>query len=67
MAARSFWGEHMLVRLRESSVRLMTSWVFMGRGSKPPVDDDDGACSICDHPFGDSMHFCIGADLRKAG
>jgi hypothetical protein len=57
----------MLVRLRESSVGLLTSWMFMGRGSKPLVDDDDGACLICDHPFGDSMHFCIGADLRKAG
>ena len=56
-----------MVRLRESSVGLLTSWMFMGRGSKPLVDDDDGACSICDHPFGDSMHFCIGADLRKAG
>lgn len=56
----------MLKRLSKSSAGLLTSWVFVGRGSKPFVDDD-GACSICDHPFGDSMHFCIGADLRKAG
>jgi hypothetical protein len=40
--------------------------VSAGRGPKPTKDNDDGACSICDHPFGDLMHFCIGADLRNA-
>ncbi|WP_170292418.1 hypothetical protein [Mycolicibacterium grossiae] len=29
-----------------------------------PVPADDGACPICDHPFGHMRHACIGADVR---
>ena len=32
----------------------------------PAIGDDDGACSVCDHPFGDLSHMCIGAAPRMA-
>lgn len=31
-----------------------------------PVLEDDGACPVCDHPFGDFSHMCIGAATHLA-
>jgi hypothetical protein len=32
----------------------------------PLLDDLDGACPVCDHPFGSLSHSCIGAVTRIA-
>ena len=32
----------------------------------PLLDDLDGACPVCDHPFGSLSHSCIGAGTRIA-
>lgn len=37
-----------------------------GPENRAPVLDDDGACPVCDHPFGDLSHMCIGAVTRMA-
>ncbi len=29
-------------------------------GHAKPLDDDDVACPICDHPFGHMRHACLG-------
>jgi hypothetical protein len=42
----------------------LKGWVHAGRGPTPTPYDLDGACQVCDHPFGLSNHMCIGAVTR---
>jgi hypothetical protein len=43
---------------------ILKRWIHAVRGPKPTPDDLDGACPVCDHPFGLSNHMCIGAVTR---
>jgi hypothetical protein len=40
------------------------SWLHDDHQALP--DDLDGACPVCDHPFGSLSHTCIGAVTRLA-
>jgi hypothetical protein len=42
----------------------LKGFVQGGRGPRPTADDLDGACPVCDHPFGLSNHMCIGGVTR---
>jgi hypothetical protein len=45
---------------------LLASWLHTGRASVAMDYDLDGACSACDHPFGESNHLCVGPVSRIA-
>jgi len=38
--------------------KIIGRWFKGGKRTKPA--DLDGACPICDHPFGDRAHACLG-------
>lgn len=42
------------------------AWGVIRAVTRGEAVDDDGACPICDHPFGEFRHACIGPDLRPS-
>jgi hypothetical protein len=50
----------MFVELLTPLTRPLTNWFHAGHVSVPAPDGSDGACPVCDYPFAEMNHMCIG-------
>jgi hypothetical protein len=55
----------MLGELLNPLGRPLTHWLHIHHRSEP-LDDCDGACPVCDFPFGEMNHMCIGGPSTAA-
>jgi hypothetical protein len=50
----------------EALVSFSLRIIGVAHADRTPAPLDDGACPICDHPFGLSNHMCVGGPTRIA-
>jgi hypothetical protein len=63
---RSICGGIMIAEMLSPLAKPLTSWLHAGHRSVAAVDDCDGACPACDHPFGELNHMCFGGPSTVA-
>lgn len=56
------WGDHMMLRLLMALPAALLSprnGTTAEHASSDHLGADDGACPVCDHPFGNMRHACL--------